>query len=206
MSITHLNRARGAPVVPARGGQIDAVAAERAIGDLLRAIGVDPSGEIATRTPHRAAHGLIELLGAGSWEFTTFPNPEGHHDLVLEHDIPFTSVCAHHLLPFAGHAHVGIYPGERLAGLSKIARAVTTFAAGLQVQEELGQQIATFLEAQLACRGVGVVLHAEHLCMTRRGARSAGTNTTTIATRGQLSTDAAARMEFLHMVNFGRTV
>ncbi|MEV6849240.1 GTP cyclohydrolase I FolE [Actinoplanes sp. NPDC051411] len=205
MSTTYPDLDHRAAVVSAGGGQIDAAAAQEAVAALLRALGVDQATEIAARTPARAATGLIELLSAPSWEFTTFPNVEGHHELVLEQDIAFTSVCAHHLLPFSGHAHVGIYPGKRLAGLSKIARAVTTFAAGLQVQEELGQQLAGFLEQHLECLGVGVVLQAEHLCMTRRGAQAAGTRTTTIATRGRLRTDAAARAELLTLITAGRT-
>jgi hypothetical protein len=113
--------------------------------------------------------GLAELLSTPAWEFTTFPNAEGQHELVLARNVPFTSVCAHHLLPFSGVAQVGVLPGERIAGLSKLARAVEAFAARMQVQEELGQQVASFLEGHLVCRGVGVVLEAEHLCMTRRG-------------------------------------
>ncbi|MFY1633626.1 MULTISPECIES: GTP cyclohydrolase I [Micromonosporaceae] len=178
---------------------IDRSAAELAVAGLLAALGVDAASEIALRTPARMVAGLAELLNAPDWEFTTFANREGHHDLVLSRDVPFTSVCAHHLLPFSGHAHVGVYPGDRLPGLSKLARTVETFAARLQVQEELGQQIAGFLEEKLDCAGVGVVLQAEHLCMTRRGVRAVGANTLTVATRGRLSTDSAARAEFLQL-------
>ena len=143
--------------------------------------------------------GLAELLSSAPWEFTTFPNPEGQHELVLARDVPFTSVCAHHLLPFSGVAQVGVLPGERIAGLSKLARAVEAFAARMQVQEELGQQIAAFLDEQLQCRGVGVLLVAEHLCMTRRGVRALGADTVTIASRGLLRDDPAARAEFLQL-------
>jgi GTP cyclohydrolase I len=113
--------------------------------------------------------------------------------------VPFTSVCAHHLLPFCGVAQVGILPGPRIAGLSKLARTVEAFAARLQVQEELGQQIAGFLDDRLECHGAGVVLASEHLCMTRRGVRAHGADTVTIATRGLLRDDPAARAEFIHL-------
>jgi GTP cyclohydrolase I len=174
VSVTYSDLDRRAEIISARGGQIDVAAAELAIAALLRALGVDPDADIAVQTPKRAADGLIELLSAASWKFTTFDNTEGQHDLVVQQDIAFTSVCAHHLLPFVGHAHIGVYPGHRLAGLSKIARTVTTFAAKLQIQEALGQQIAAFLEQQLECVGVGVVLHAEHLCRRRGDLRPAG--------------------------------
>jgi GTP cyclohydrolase IA len=94
-----------------------------------------------------------------------------------------------------------VLPGERIAGLSKLARTVGTFAARMQVQEELGQQIASFLEGQLECRGVGVVLEAEHLCMTRRGIKAQGSGAVTIATRGLLRDDPSARAEFLHLAH-----
>ncbi|MFI0412404.1 GTP cyclohydrolase I [Actinomadura sp. 3N508] len=188
------------PAEPLPGATaIDLGAAERAAAALLAALGVPEGTEAARRTPERMVAGLAELLTAPTWEFTTFPNHEGQHELVLARDVPFTSVCAHHLLPFTGCAQVGVLPGERIAGLSKLARTVETFAARMQVQEELGQQIAAFLEQQLQCRGVGVVLSAEHMCMTRRGVRSLGSDTVTIATRGQLHQDPAARSEFLQL-------
>lgn len=177
----------------------DLEAAERAAAALLAAFGVPADSEAALRTPARMVAGLSELLSTPAWEFTTFPNAEGQHELVLARDVPFTSVCAHHLLPFSGVAQVGVLPGERIAGLSKLARAVAAFAARMQVQEELGQQIASFLESRLECLGVGVVLEAEHLCMTRRGIKARGCDTVTIATRGLLRDDPAARAEFLHM-------
>ncbi|GAA1022124.1 hypothetical protein Aple_064760 [Acrocarpospora pleiomorpha] len=173
--------------------------AELAAAALLAALGVPADSEVARRTPARMVAGLAELLTCPPWEFTTFPNREYQHELVLVRDVPFTSMCAHHLLPFSGVAQVGVLPGERIAGLSKLARAVEVFAARMQVQEELGQQIAAYLDQQLQCRGVGVVLVAEHLCMTRRGVRAAGAAAITIATRGQLRDDLAARAEFLQL-------
>ncbi|MGH3874025.1 MAG: GTP cyclohydrolase I [Pseudonocardiaceae bacterium] len=173
--------------------------AERAAAALLTALGVPDDSEVALRTPVRMVAGLVELLSSPPWEFTTFPNRGGQHELVLARDVPFTSICAHHLLPFSGTAHVGVLPGKRIAGLSKLARTVEAFAARMQVQEELDQQIAAFLEAQLDCRGVAVVLAAEHLCMTRRGVRAMGADAVTIASRGQLRDDTAARAEFLQL-------
>jgi GTP cyclohydrolase IA len=178
---------------------IDVEAAVRAAAALLAALGIRDGSEAALRTPGRMVAGLAELLSSSPWEFTTFPNTEGQHELVLARDVPFSSVCAHHLLPFSGLAQVGVLPGERIAGLSKLARTVEAFAARVQVQEELGQQIAAFLQEQLHCRGVGVLLVAEHLCMTRRGVRALGADTVTIATRGLLRDDPAARAEFLHL-------
>ncbi len=173
--------------------------AERAAAAPLAALGVPEDSEVALRTPARIVAGLVELLSSPPWEFTTFPNRREQHELVLARDLPFTSICAHHLLPFSGTAHVGVLPGKRIAGLSKLARTVEAFAAQMQVQEELGQQIAAFLEAQLECRGVAVVLTAEHLCMTRRGVRAMGAEAVTIASRGQLRDDTAARAEFLQL-------
>ncbi|MFD6757236.1 MULTISPECIES: GTP cyclohydrolase I [Micromonospora] len=172
---------------------------EQAAGQLLRALGVPADTEVGRNTPRRMTDALVQLLTPQTWTFTTFPNDEGHHDLVLTRDIAFTSLCAHHLLPFSGHAHIGLYPGEKLPGLSKIARTVRMFAARLQVQENLGQQIARFLDEQLACDGVGVVLVAEHLCMTGRGVRAAGADTVTVATRGRLQKDHGARAEFIQL-------
>ncbi|MGQ0779207.1 MAG: GTP cyclohydrolase I [Pseudonocardiales bacterium] len=173
--------------------------AERAAAALLAALGVPDGGEVALRTPARMVAGLAELLSSPPWEFTTFSNLEEQYELVLARDLPFTSICAHHLLPFSGIAQVGVLPGKRIAGLSKLARAVEAFAARMQVQEELGQQIAAFLEEQLDCRGVAVILAAEHLCMTRRGVRAMGADVVTIASRGQLRDDTVARAEFLQL-------
>lgn len=147
--------------------------------------------------------GLAELLTASPFEFTTFANHDYQHELVIVRDVAFTSVCAHHVLPFFGTAQIGVLPDARLAGLSKLARAVERFAAGFQIQEELGQQVATFIEGALDCRGVAVLLSAEHLCMTRRGVRAHGAETITLATRGDLHHDSAARSEFLQLVQAG---
>jgi GTP cyclohydrolase I len=110
------------------------------------------------------------------------------------------SVCEHHLLPFVGVAHVGYLPGERILGLSKLARVVELFARRPQVQERLTQQVADWLQDQLAPRGVGVVVAAEHLCMTVRGVRASGADTVTSALHGQLRSDAASRAEFFTLI------
>jgi GTP cyclohydrolase I len=126
--------------------------------------------------------------------------------LVLVRDIPVRSICEHHLLPFAGVAHVGYLPTDRLLGLSKSARVVDALARRPQVQERLTRQVADWLDRELEPQGVGVVIEAEHSCMTIRDVRAAGATTRTQAITGQLSIDAAARAEFLSAVDSGRGV
>lgn len=170
--------------------------AEAAVTELLTALGRDVTTEHLADTPRRVAASLLELLTPRDFTMTTFPNDEGYEELVLVRDIPFHSLCEHHLLPFRGVAHVGYVPGERLVGLSKLARVVESFSRDLQVQERLTKQIAGYLDDNLAPRGVGVVLEAEHLCMTLRGAQAAGSMTTTSAFTGVLATDNAMRRQF----------
>jgi GTP cyclohydrolase I len=143
------------------------------------------------------ARAYAELFTPQPFTPTTFPNDEGYDEMVLARGIPFRSVCEHHLLPFLGVAHVGYLPGERIVGLSKLARVVENFAAAPQVQERLTGQIAGWLDAELAPRGVGVVLDAEHMCMSLRGVRAVGTRTRTSALRGLIRDDARTRAEFL---------
>ncbi|WP_068266120.1 GTP cyclohydrolase I FolE, partial [Janibacter limosus] len=176
---------------------VDPAAAEAAAGDLLTALGLDLTAEHLVRTPHRMAQALIEMTSSEDFELTTFPNDEGYDDLVLVRDIPVQSVCEHHILPFTGIAHVGYLPGERILGLSKFARMVEWHARRPQTQERLTHQIATHLDDALSPRGVGVVIQAEHTCMTVRGARVAGTVTTTSALFGRLREDPRSRAEFL---------
>jgi GTP cyclohydrolase IA len=135
---------------------------------------------------------------------TTFPNDEGYDELVLARDIPFQSLCQHHLLPFRGVAHVGYIPGERILGLSKLARVVELFARGLQVQERLTQQVADCLETQLKPKGVGVVMEAEHSCMSMRGVKAVGSRTVTSAVHGLLRDDGRSRQEFFSLTGIGR--
>lgn len=175
---------------------IDLVRAEAAVAELLTALGRDVTSEHLAETPRRVAGSLLEMLTPRDFTMTTFPNDERYEELVLVRDIPFSSLCEHHLLPFRGVAHVGYVPGGRLVGLSKLARVVEHFARDLQVQERLTQQVCRYLTEQLSPQGVGVVVHAEHLCMTMRGAQATGSMTTTTAFTGVLAHDNALRRQF----------
>ena len=178
---------------------IDHAGARRAAADLLRALGADPDAPGLADTPRRMAEAYAELLTPVPFEPTTFPNTDGYDELVLAGSIPFHSLCEHHVLPFHGVAHVGYLPGDRIIGLSKLARVVDLFARDLQVQERLTQQIAGWLDEHLAPRGVGVVLEAEHLCMSLRGVRKQGTRTVTSALHGLVREDWGTRQEFLDL-------
>jgi GTP cyclohydrolase I len=175
---------------------VDLDAARRAAADFLAALGIDLSREELEETPARMARAYAELFDVRPFRLTTFPNEEGYDELVLARDIPFRTVCEHHLLPFSGVAHVGYLPGERILGLSKLARIVEHFAARPQVQERLTKQIADCLTESLRPRGAGVVLEAEHSCMTLRGVRARGATTVTSALAGTLRDDARSRAEF----------
>ncbi len=183
---------------------MDLPAAERAVADLLVALGKDPTDEHLSGTPGRVARAYAEMLTPRAFDLTTFPNDEGYDELVLARDIPVQSLCEHHLLPFQGVAHVGYLPGARILGLSKLARIVEHFARDLQVQERLTQEVADRLHADLAPKGVGVVIEAEHLCMSLRGVRAAGSRTVTSAVRGVLRDDARSRQEFLALTGVSR--
>ena len=182
--------------IVARREEIDLPAAQRAVADLLTALGRDPHSAHLADTPRRVANAYAEMLTPREFELTTFPNDEGYDELVLAKDIPVQSLCEHHLLPFQGVAHVGYLPGERILGLSKLARVLDLFARDLQVQERLTQQVADWLQENLNPRGVGVVIEAEHLCMSLRGVRARGARTTTSALHGLLREDARSRHEF----------
>jgi GTP cyclohydrolase I len=188
----HLEMIRG-------GADIDLGRAERAVADLLAALGQDPSDEHTRDTPRRVAAAYAEMLTPRAFNLTTFPNDEGYDELVLALRIPFHSLCQHHLLPFKGVAHVGYLPGQRILGLSKLARVVELFASGLQVQERLTQQVADWLQQQLDPKGVGVVMEAEHLCMSLRGVRAEGSRTVTSALHGLLRSDPRSRAEFFSL-------
>ncbi len=187
-------------LVPAEP-RLDLAAAARAVADLLTALGQDPRSEHLARTPQRVAAAFAEMLTAPPFSLTTFANDERYDELVLARDIPFTSLCQHHLLPFSGVAHVGYLPGDRIVGLSKVARVVELFARRLQVQERLTQQVAGWLYEQLQPRGIGVVVDAEHQCMTMRGSRAVGSRTVTSALHGLLRDDVRTRQEFLTLVS-----
>lgn len=178
---------------------IDLDAAELAAAQFLAALGVDVDQDGLRETPARMARAYAELFEPRPFTLTTFPNEAGYDELVLAREIPFRTVCEHHLLPFRGVACVGYVPGQRILGLSKMARAVEHFAARPQTQERLTRQIADCLQDHLHPRGVGVALLAEHACMSLRGVRSIGATTVTSTMLGCLRTDAAARAEFLSL-------
>jgi GTP cyclohydrolase I len=186
------------------GDVIDLAAAANAVSDLIVALGQDPSTARLAETPLRVARAYAEMLTPRPFDLTTFPNDEGYDELVLARDIPFQSLCEHHLLPFHGVAHVGYLPADRILGLSKLARVVELFARRLQVQERLTQQVANWLDEHLDPRGVGVVLEAEHLCMSLRGVRAHGTSTVTSALHGLLRDDARSRQEFFALAGINR--
>ena len=182
---------------------VDLGAAERAAYDLLVALGADLESDHLRETPRRVAAAYAELLTPRPFNATTFPNDEDYDELVIVGEIPFQSLCAHHLLPFQSKAHVAYLPGDRLVGLSKLARVVELYSRRLQLQERLTTQVADWVEEHLQPRGVGVVLQAEHLCMSLRGVQTAGSNTITSALRGAVKDDARTRQEFLSLINSG---
>ena len=179
---------------------VDLDAAEAAARSLLVALGADLEVAGLRETPRRIAHAYAELLTPMPVKPTTFPNDEGYDELVVVRDIPFQSLCMHHMLPFHGIAHVAYLPGERIIGLSKLGRVVDLFARDLQVQERLTTQVADWLDAELSPRGVGVIIKAEHLCMSLRGVQKAGSRTVTSALRGSIKEDSRTRQEFLSLL------
>jgi GTP cyclohydrolase IA len=184
--------------------RVDLAAAERAARELLHALGADLEDPGLRETPRRVAAAYAELLTPEPFNLTTFPNDEGYDELVVVRDIPFQSLCMHHLLPFHGVAHVAYLPAERIVGLSKLARVVEHYSRDLQVQERLTKQVAACIQDELAPKGVGVVLEAEHLCMSLRGVQKAGAKTVTSALHGLVRDDPRTREEFLSLTG-GRT-
>ena len=185
---------------------VDIQRIERAVAELLAAVGEDPYRDGLQQTPRRVAH-MYEELFAGLDEDpadhleVTFA--ADHDEMVMVRDIPFASLCEHHLVPFMGRAHVAYIPGNdgRITGLSKFARLVDGFAHRLQVQERMTTQIADAIETALAPKGVLVVVEAEHLCMSMRGVKKPGTLTITSAVRGLFRTDLATRSEAMQFVH-----
>jgi GTP cyclohydrolase IA len=177
--------------------EIDHAAVQRAARELLRALGTDVDDESLSETPRRMADAYAELLTPQPFRATTFPNEDGYDQLIVARAIPFHSLCMHHLLPFHGVAHIGYLPGERIIGLSKLGRVVELFARDLQIQERLTTQIARWLQRELEPKGVGVVLEAEHLCMSLRGVQKLGAKTVTSALHGAVRDDGRTRQEFL---------
>ena len=192
------------PRVARVGPAPDATVVEDAASGFLAALGVDVRAEGMRETPGRMARAYAEMLDVPEFDLTTFPNEEAYDELVLVENIPVQSLCEHHMLPFVGVAHVGYLPGQRILGLSKFARLVDFHSRAVQTQERLTKRIADHLQGQLAPLGVGVVIEAEHTCMSLRGARVAGARTVTSALLGQLRDDPASRAEFLALARPGR--
>ena len=181
----------------AAGPRIDRAGVERAVADLLRALGADTGADGLQETPRRVAEAYAELLTPPAFRATTFPNEDGYEGLIVAQAIPFHSLCMHHLLPFHGVAHIGYLPGERIIGLSKLGRVVEYFSRDLQIQERLTTQVANWLQRELEPKGVGVILEAEHLGMSLRGVQKLGAKTVTSALHGLVRDDPSTRQEFL---------
>ena len=167
------------------------------------ALGLPIDSDDMLETPRRLVAAYAEMLTVPDFDLTTFANGAGYDELVLVRDIPVRSLCEHHLLPFVGVAHVGYLPDDRILGLSKFARLVDFFARRAQTQERLTAQIADHLQERLAPVGVGVVIEAEHTCMSLRGARAEGARTVTSMLRGVLREDPSSRAEFLAVTRGG---
>jgi GTP cyclohydrolase I len=183
---------------------------QRLVRELLEAIGEDPDRDGLEETPRRVADMYVELFDGiesdpGEHLRTTFEI--GHDEMVMVRDIPFTSLCEHHLVPFVGHAHVAYLPGAegKITGLSKLARLVEGYARRLQVQERMTTQIVESLELELKPRGSIVVIEAEHFCMSMRGVKKDGMTTVTSAVRGSFRSDATSRAEALSYIHQRRS-
>lgn len=183
---------------------VDLEAAESAAVSFLEALGVDLSSEATADTPGRMARAYAEMLSAPSFDMTTFPNDEDYDELVMVESIPVSSLCEHHMLPFTGTAYIGYLPTDRILGLSKFARLVAFFGSRPQTQERMTKQIADELQRRLEPQGVGVVIVAEHTCMSQRGARAHGASTVTSALYGALRDNPALRAEFLALSRTSR--
>lgn len=184
---------------------VDIPKIEAAVHSIIGAIGDDPRREGLRETPQRIADMYTELFSGLDMDAKaelTVGFEVGHREMVILRDIPFYSMCEHHLLPFYGVAHVGYIPNEegRVVGVSKLARVVDIFAKRLQLQERMTSQIADVICEALQPDGVAVVIQAEHLCMTMRGIKKPGSNVITSATRGLFRSRAATRAEFLSLV------
>jgi GTP cyclohydrolase IA len=176
---------------------VDLDAVERAAAEFLTALGIDLDREQRRATPARMARAYAELLETQPFQLTTFPQEEGDCGLVLARAIPFRTLCADHMLLLSGVCHVGYVPRDRIVGLSRLARVVEHFAARPQTQERLARNVAEYLDENLQPTGVGVVLEAQHNCVTQRGIRAFGATTLTSTMLGSLRTDHRSRAEFL---------
>ena len=190
----------GAPTQVLDPSHVDYERALAAAKALLEALGADVENGPLAETPRRMVDSYVEQLTPQPFHATTFPNDGAYDELVVAREINFHSLCEHHLLPFVGVAHVAYLPGDQIVGLSKLARVVEYYARALQVQERLTIQVADWLEKELQPRGVGVVIEAEHMCMTLRGVQKPGTKTVTSALHGLVRDDPRTRAEFLSLV------
>ena len=189
-----------------QAGNVDRARVEAAVRELLIGIGEDPDRPGLAGTPDRVARACEELFGGlgddPARHLRKQFREQGNEELVVVRDIPFHSMCEHHLLPFIGRAHVAYIPRDgRITGLSKIARCVAGYAARPQLQERLTAQVADAMVSELDPLGVLVVIEAEHTCMTMRGIRAAGAMTVTSAVRGSLRSDARSREETLSLLH-----
>jgi len=172
---------------------VDVDAAERAVADLLRALGRNPDSLQFSLTPRRVVQNLRDLTTNETLELSRFENPGDYTEPIIMRDISFVSLCEHHLLPFRGMAHVGYVPGDEIVGLSALAQVVEHYAANFQIQERLTAQIAVYLSEEMGSRSVGVTIQAEHDCVATRGVRAAGASAVTQAFRGELADDPSFR-------------
>ena len=185
---------------------IDTNRVEHAIRELLIGIGEDPEREGLLATPRRVAQMYREIAGGfedDAIEVLQTQFEQDQQEMVIMRDLPFYSLCEHHLLPFFGTAHVGYIPRGKIVGLSKLARAIDIFARRPQIQERLTSEIADAIMSAIAPDGVAVVMRAEHLCIAMRGVRKPGTSVVTSATRGQFREGSATRAEFLSLLQEG---
>ncbi len=189
---------------------VDHARVQHLIRELLEAIGEDPHRDGLVDTPRRVADMYVELfegLEVDPGEHLRVTFEASHDEMVMVRDIPFTSLCEHHLVPFMGLAHVAYLPGPegRITGLSKMARLVEGFARRLQVQERMTTEIVEAMERELHPKGTIVVIEAEHFCMSMRGVKKAGSTTVTSAVRGVFRDDASYRAEALQYIHQRRS-
>ena len=183
--------------------EVDLESIEDAVRLILKAVGEDPDRAGLLETPRRVAKMYAEMfsgLRKDPARHLRVSFPEEYEELVLVRDIPFTSMCEHHLLPFTGVAHVGYIPNGRITGLSKLARVIEEVARRPQVQERMTQSVADLLEQELQTTGVGVIVQAEHSCMSIRGVKKHGSTTITSALRGVFKTNLSSRAEFMSLI------
>jgi len=178
---------------------------EKAVRDILEAVGENPERSGLIETPRRVANMYEEMfagLHSDPKQHLKFFDEKSNDEMVIVRDIPFSSMCEHHLLPFVGKAHIAYIPSDnKIIGLSKLARIVDNFAKRPQVQERLTHDIADFLDENMKPKGVAVIIEAEHMCMSIRGAKASGSKTQTSALRGIMKSDARTRAEALALLD-----